>query len=87
MYNAIATIGYTVGCFVGPLIMLAREAPTYRTGWSVFAAGYFVVIVCMAVISFTAARINKKRLARGIATTDRALNLTDRENENYIYKL
>ncbi|KAI8062103.1 major facilitator superfamily domain-containing protein [Gongronella butleri] len=87
MYNAIATIGYTVGCFVGPLVMLAREAPVYRTGWSVFAAGYFVVIVCMATISFMAARTNKKRIARGISYTDPALNLTDREDKNYIYKL
>ncbi|CAO3621467.1 unnamed protein product [Cunninghamella blakesleeana] len=86
-YNAAVMIGYTLGNFVGPLVMLAKEAPDYRSGMIVFVAGNLVVVLSVLTIVYLMYRSNKKRLAIGVTKTDAYLDLTDREDSNFIYKL
>ncbi|CAO3621459.1 unnamed protein product [Cunninghamella blakesleeana] len=86
-YNAAVMIGYTLGNFVGPLVMLAKEAPNYRTGMIVFVAGNLVVVLSVLTIIYLMYRVNKQRLAAGVTKTDAHLDLTDREDSNFIYKL
>ncbi|KAI8061073.1 major facilitator superfamily domain-containing protein [Gongronella butleri] len=87
-YNAMVMIMYTLGNFAGPLIMLSYEAPVYRTGMITFAAGNLTVFLCIATTSYLASRTNKERLRNGpVGETDAHLNLTDREDPNFIYKL
>ncbi|ORX44760.1 MFS general substrate transporter [Hesseltinella vesiculosa] len=87
-YNGTIMIAYCIGNLIGPLVMVDQEAPVYRSGMITFVAGNFVVFLCIAFISFLSARVNKKRMAHGpVGTTDAHLNLTDRQDENFIYKL
>ncbi|KAI8875904.1 MFS general substrate transporter [Backusella circina FSU 941] len=87
-YNGMLMISYTLGNFVGPLMMVAHEAPTYKSAmWGYFAAN-IVVILSFYLVRRWLARINKKKAAgRTDTPTDVNLNLTDREDPNWSYLL
>ncbi|CAO3621475.1 unnamed protein product [Cunninghamella blakesleeana] len=86
-YNASLMVAYTIGCFVGPLLMLEHEAPRFRSGMIIFTFGNLIVVLCLLTSIYLMYRINKQRLAVGIMKTDAYLDLTDREDSNFIYKL
>ncbi|KAI9305537.1 major facilitator superfamily domain-containing protein [Cunninghamella echinulata] len=86
-YNASVMVAYTVGNFVGPLVMLDNEAPVYLSGMIVFIIGNFVIVVCLLLSVYLMHRVNKQRLANGVSKTDAHLDLTDKEDPNFIYKL
>ncbi|KAI9306816.1 major facilitator superfamily domain-containing protein [Cunninghamella echinulata] len=86
-YNAGVMVAYTIGNFIGPLVMLDKEAPRYLSGMIVFVAGNLTIVLCLLLSIFLMYRVNKQRLANGITKTDAHLDLTDKEDPNFIYKL
>ncbi|CAO3614427.1 unnamed protein product [Cunninghamella echinulata] len=86
-YNSSIMVAYTLGNFAGPLVMLPREAPVYLSGMLIFVASIAVAVICVLTSIYLMYRINKQRLANGITKTDAHLDLTDREDSNFIYKL
>ncbi|KAI9478365.1 MAG: major facilitator superfamily domain-containing protein [Benjaminiella poitrasii] len=87
-YNCANMVAYTIGNFAGPLMLVERTKPTYMpTMWGYFAANV-ICIICFLTIRLILSRINKKRLPdRSDEPTDVYLNLTDKEDKNYIYNL
>jgi hypothetical protein len=87
-YNGANMLSSTIGNFFGPLMLVQSTAPAYvPTMWAFFAANV-LNIICMVLIRYILARSNKKREAeRSLKPTDVHLNLTDKEDKNYIYKL
>jgi ACS family allantoate permease-like MFS transporter len=79
-------VAYTLGNFVGPLVMLDKEAPIFRTGMIVFVAGNLAVVLCICAMLFLMKRTNKQRIHHA-GKTDAHLDLTDRQDTNFIYKL
>ncbi|KAI8356124.1 major facilitator superfamily domain-containing protein [Choanephora cucurbitarum] len=87
-YNAMYMIFFTIGNFVGPLVMLEKEAPIYKTGMIVYCIGNGAVILMLFFVRQIMARENKKRLANpSNETYDVADDLTDQQNKSLIYKL
>ncbi|GAN05054.1 allantoate permease protein [Mucor ambiguus] len=87
-YNAMNMIFYTLGNFTGPLIMLEKEFPTYKTGMIIYCIANAAILVMLFVVRQIMGRENKKRLANpSVEKIDVKDDLTDRENRNFIYKL
>ena len=87
-YNSIYVAATTVGQFIGPLLMLEREAPRYLTGPLVFTIGNGIAFACFVINRIIMARENKRRLANPPEEeTDVTLGLTDVEDKNFIYRL
>ncbi|KAI8890909.1 MFS general substrate transporter [Backusella circina FSU 941] len=87
-YNGMNMAFYTFGNFIGPLIMLEREAPVYKTGMTVYCVGVSAIIVLLFINRQLQARENKRRLAiENPVPVDVNDDLTDRENTTFIYKL
>ncbi|CAO3614717.1 unnamed protein product [Cunninghamella echinulata] len=86
-YNASVMVAYTIGNFIGPLVMVEHEAPGYISGMIVFVAGNLAIVLCLLLSIFLMYRVNKQRLANGVTKTDAHLDLTDKEDPNFIYKL
>lgn len=87
-YNGMNMIFYTIGNFIGPLVMLGKEAPGYKTGMIIYCVANGAILAMLFVNRQIMARQNKIRLAN---PTDQVFSpnddLTDRENKNFIYKL
>ncbi|KAG2218807.1 hypothetical protein INT45_005454 [Circinella minor] len=87
-YNGSFVVFYTLGNFIGPLVMLEKEAPKYTGAMIGFCIGNAVAIVSYIVMRFSMARENKRRLANPPEKeTDVTLDLTDAQDKNFIYKL
>ncbi|KAI8138507.1 major facilitator superfamily domain-containing protein [Fennellomyces sp. T-0311] len=87
-YNGSVTIAYTIGNFVGPLMMVEHQAPRYLGGVGGFLGGFVVAFFCYFLIRIQGARINRKRLANSTGEeTDVYLDLTDKEDKNFIFRL
>jgi len=81
-------IFYTLGNFTGPLIMLEKEFPTYKTGMIIYCIANAAILVMLFVVRQIMSRENKKRLANPPGEKFNVKDdLTDRENRNFIYKL
>lgn len=53
-----------------------------------FLGGFVIAFVCYIGIRVQGARVNKRRLAnKSGEETDISLDLTDKEDENFIYRL
>ena len=53
-----------------------------------FLGGYVIAFLCYAVLRVQGARINRRRLANKTdEETDVHLDLTDKDDENFIYRL
>ncbi|KAI7878302.1 MFS general substrate transporter [Lichtheimia hyalospora FSU 10163] len=87
-YNSVLIVSYTLGNFTGPLIMLEHEKPRYLGAITGFCVGNGVAVVCFLLLRILMASENKRRLANLPDTpTDAHLDLTDREDKNFIYRL
>jgi hypothetical protein len=86
-YNGILMIAYTLGNFIGPLVILDNEAPAYKSAMWVYFTANVLVCVCFVLMRVWLSRLNvKKAPGRTNEPTDVNLNLTDREDPNYVYK-
>jgi hypothetical protein len=87
-YNAMNLISFTIGNFIGPLVMLEREAPVYKTGMIIYCIGNAAILVMLFIVRQLMARQNKIRLANPPTKTVNVNDdLTDQENRAFIYKL
>lgn len=87
-YNTTLVIFYTIGNFVGPLIMLEHQKPRYLGAITGFCVGNGVAICCFLVLRWMMVTENRKRLADPPSEpTDAHLDLTDKEDKNFIYRL
>ncbi|KAI9252263.1 major facilitator superfamily domain-containing protein [Phascolomyces articulosus] len=87
-YNSVLVIFTTVGNFIGPLVMLEREIPTYKTGMIVYCIGNAIAFLCFFIARTLMARENKKRLENPpTETLDVNGDYTDQEDRSFIYKL
>ncbi|CAO3653617.1 unnamed protein product [Mucor fragilis] len=87
-YNAMYMIAFTLGNFVGPLVMLESEAPNYKTGMIIYSIANAGVLVSLFINRQIMARQNKTRIANpSNDVIDVNDDLTDRENTTFIYKL
>jgi hypothetical protein len=87
-YNGANMLAYTIGNFAGPLMLVESTKPSYTpTMWGLFGANIFNIL-CFLAIRVILVRSNKKRMhERSNEPTDVYLNLTDKEDRNYIYSL
>lgn len=87
-YNGVNLVFYTFGNFIGPLVMLEKEAPTYKTGMIVYCVGNAAILVMLFGVRQLMAKENKKRIANPPTQTyDVNDDLTDQQNKSFIYKL
>lgn len=87
-YSGANMIAYTIGNFCGPLMLVEHTGPEYRpTMWGLFGSNIFDIL-CLLLIRYLLVRTNKKRESlRSNEPTDVTLNLTDKEDKNYVYSL
>ncbi|KAI8095314.1 major facilitator superfamily domain-containing protein [Thamnidium elegans] len=87
-YFGVLMLGYTIGNFSGPLILVDSTRPEYLPAiWGLFAGNIFNAL-CLLTIRIILVKINKKRAPdRELEPTDVYLNLTDKQDKNYVYSL
>lgn len=87
-YNAISMVAMTVGNFIGPLMMVGKQAPEYSGAMIGFSIANAALIGCLIINYIIMKRENKRRLDDPPATpTDVYLDLTDKQDRNILYKL
>jgi hypothetical protein len=87
-YNGAVMVAYTLGNFIGPLMIVDHEAPAYKSAmWGYFASNV-VIIICFVVLRIWLTKVNKNKApGRTNTPTDVSLNLTDREDPNWVYHM
>ncbi|KAI9246094.1 major facilitator superfamily domain-containing protein [Phascolomyces articulosus] len=85
-YNSMLVVFYTLGNFIGPLVML--EPPRYIGAMIGFCAGNGVAIICFIILRSLMIRENKRRMANPPEEeVDAREDLTDKENKSFIFRL
>jgi cbb3-type cytochrome oxidase subunit 3 len=81
---------YTIGNFIGPLLLRNKEAPRYLTGMGVYIAANVLTIILFAYVRLVYVKENKKRhLDKNIniaALPDDLEDVTDLQNEHFVYR-
>lgn len=89
-YTSGNLICYTLGNFIGPLLLRSHEAPRYLTGIGVYIAANALVIVLFAYVRISYVRANKKRnLDKNVnivALPDSLEDITDVQNQRFVYR-
>ncbi|CEP16023.1 hypothetical protein [Parasitella parasitica] len=89
-YTAGNLVFYTIGNFVGPLLLRDNEAPRYFTGMGVYIAANVLSIVLFAYVRMVYVKANKKRhLDKNVniaALPDDLEDITDVQNEHFVYR-
>ncbi|CDS02603.1 hypothetical protein LRAMOSA00008 [Lichtheimia ramosa] len=87
-YNGAYVTFFGLGNFIGPLVMLDYQAPRYIGAMTGFCIGNGVAIVCFLIMRLWMAKENRDRLMNPPAeAVDAHLDLSDRQNRNFIYRL
>ncbi|KAI8330658.1 major facilitator superfamily domain-containing protein [Choanephora cucurbitarum] len=83
-------ISYTLGNFIGPLLLRNKDAPRYLTGMGVYIAANVLVILLFIYVRFSYVQANKRRnldqKADLVALPSDLEDLTDTQNPNFVYK-
>lgn len=82
-------IFYTVGNFVGPLLLRQKDSPRYYPAMGIYVAANALAIILFGYIRYTYIRANKRRNnldTNAIALTGKIEDLTDVKNLNFVYK-
>lgn len=89
-YTSGNLIFYTLGNFVGPLLLRNKDKPRYLPAMGVYIAGNVISFLLFAYIRWTYVRINKKRNLNKdtnvVALPDEIEDITDAQNENFVYR-
>ncbi|KAL7311526.1 hypothetical protein PS15m_009278 [Mucor circinelloides] len=89
-YTAGNLVFYTIGNFVGPLLLRNKEAPRYLSGMGVYIAANVLAILLFAYVRLVYVRTNKQRhLDKDVniaALPDDLEDMTDKENEHFVYR-
>ncbi|KAI8993277.1 major facilitator superfamily domain-containing protein [Pilobolus umbonatus] len=87
-YNGMNMIFYTLGNFVGPLVMLDRESPKYTTGFVIFCVDNVIILIALFFVRQIMSKHNKEKLNNPSSEIqDVRDDLTDKENRSFLYKL
>lgn len=93
-YTAANMVAYCIGNFVGPLMMVQKQAPRYTGGLVRYIVADFLVIILFLFVRFTYARENRRRLylkEQGMVPprpeNREELDLTNKEDLNFLYRL
>lgn len=90
---ALYLIGYCVGNIIGPQVFQSKDAPQYRPAEITIIVCYLVCVLDILFIYFWCRSENKRkaaiRAAPGYQKLDgqEFLDLTDRENPEFVYSL
>lgn len=92
-YTGMNMVAFCLGNFVGPLILLEREAPRYISGMSAYAAVDFVVAILFGYLAFSYNHLNRQRQSLKDAgqieprpTNFEEFDMTDKEDLNFNYR-
>lgn len=85
-YSCALMVFYTFGNFIGPFLMVPSQAPLYVGGMVGCIVANAVTIILLLYTRWSMAKENRRRIAN---PTNQVLlpNMTDVENENFIYRL
>jgi len=92
-YNGVLMIFYTVGNFVGPLMMVT---PPYIEGMLGYLAANCIVVVLLLIARWRMALVNRRRLlllahtsaaSMAAANTFTQDDISDEQDQNFIYLL
>ncbi|KAI9316390.1 major facilitator superfamily domain-containing protein [Dichotomocladium elegans] len=87
-YSSCIIVFYTIGNFAGPLMMVDSQKPLYLGGMIAYIAADAIAILLLLYARYWMARSNRERLSRGISKSEgEKLDMTDREDPNFIYRL
>ncbi|KAL9550184.1 hypothetical protein MBANPS3_004851 [Mucor bainieri] len=89
-YTSVNLIFYTFGNFIGPLLLVEKDAPRYLTGMGVYVACNIINILLFLFIRYSYVKENKKRQAENelaeVALPGELEDLTDVENKHFVYR-
>lgn len=89
-YTSGNLIFYTIGNFIGPLLLREKDAPRYFMGMGVYVAANVVVIILFVFLRYSYTQANKKRhLDKNtniVALPDDFEDMTDVQNQNFVYR-
>lgn len=90
-YSSGIIVGYTIGNFVGPLMMVDWQKPLYLGGMIAYMASD---AICICLLLFARYSMNKTNQAKSSlpqqqtpANPEKMDDLTDREDPNFYYRL
>lgn len=89
-YSSGIIVGYTVGNFVGPLMMVSWQAPLYLGGMIAYMVADAICIILLLIARYFMAKSNKARLSSAgtiEASKPNTEDLTDKEDPAFIYRL
>ena len=89
-YTSGNLIFYTVGNFIGPLLLRSQDSPRYLPGMGVYIAANILVLLLFSYIRYSYVMANKKRRLGNHsvveALPDKIEDCTDAENPNFVYR-
>lgn len=92
-YNASLVVAYSVGNFVGPLLILQQERPRYLSAMVTYAAAALLCSISFLCIRWDIVRRNQyreelRRTGELPPTPEnrQELDLTDKEDLNFVYR-
>ncbi|KAI7906633.1 major facilitator superfamily domain-containing protein [Cokeromyces recurvatus] len=87
-YNGILMIFYTIGNFVGPLLIVESQAPRYIGAMVGYIVANSVVVVLLLIARWKMAVVNKRRLmSANIVVTNVEDDLSDVQDTTFFYRL
>lgn len=92
-YTGSSMVAYCVGCFIGPLLMLQKDAPRYVGAMVTYVIADVIAVLLYVYIRVTLSRENKRRQElkdKGLIPLPPPnrdeLDLTDKEDLNFVYR-
>ncbi|KAI8353638.1 major facilitator superfamily domain-containing protein [Choanephora cucurbitarum] len=90
-YTGANQIAYTIGCFIGPLLLRSRDAPRYLPGIGVCIGADVMAILLFLCVRYTHTSLNKKRNVNHrrsniVALPEEIQDLTDTQNPHFVYQ-
>lgn len=87
-YNGAFMIFYTLGNFIGPLLMVESTGPRYMPAIITYTCSNFVVVILWLFARRRMAAINKQRITNpSNEITNVEDDLTDIQDPNFLYRL
>ncbi|KAG1384639.1 hypothetical protein G6F61_000274 [Rhizopus arrhizus] len=89
-YTSSSLVFYTIGNFIGPLMLVTKEAPRYTSGLGAYIGANVLCIILFGYVRYTYVRRNKERnldpKVDTVALPDELEDITDIENRYFVYR-
>lgn len=90
-YTSGNMVAYTLGNFIGSLVLVQKEAPRYFGGLSCYLASNVLIIILLLYVRWNLTKLNRQRNAdlskAQESLVDGLEDLTDVQNKNFVYKV